>query len=716
MFNNLNPLIMIVDPDDDFCTKVVKALDREGFSNIIRAMNGLEALVYFKKMSPYLVIMAADMPIKDGYSACELMRSLPGGERTSILLLVEGDEYKAINRAYKSGATEFERKPIEPRLLAKRAHYLLRNHHQMEELLRHEQRVSKAYRIARLGHWEWGVADNDFEVSLEVARMFRVSRRALKSVDDILGKIHEEDRRGFAETNMRVLEDGISRRIEFHVTLPDGQERNFLQWVEVELDQEGEPTRLAGIIQDVTEQRANEAKIYSLAHYDTLTGLPNRGYLKQHLRFLLEQAELTESLVAVVVIDIDHFGRINNALGYGVGDELLCSLAHVLSEAIEQDWLITDRLTPEDTHTPSHEQLLLLRTDADEFTLVISQLHSADKVGVIAERVSQLLAKPLKVDNQELSVTASMGISLYPLDAKEGLPLLECASAAVKHAKDQGRDNYQYFMQSLNQQALKRLGMESDLRKAVENGEFLVYFQPKVSLRTGRVDSMEALVRWQHPELGIVSPAEFVALAEDIGLIATVGEWVLYESCRYVKEWMEQGHNFKVAVNVSPLQFKDHTHLIEVVNTTLRKTGLPAKNLELELTESIFLKDTETNRHTASILRRMGIAIAIDDFGTGYSSLSYLTSFPVDTLKIDKSFVSCVSGDDQHAEVVRTIIHLAKSMNMKVVAEGIASSAEGHFLREAGCDYGQGYLYSPPLPASRFIDWVNEFHSHRFTA
>lgn len=709
MFGTHKPLVLLVDPDDKFREAAAKALRAEGVEQVVEAMNGLEALVYFKSLDPYLVIMAADMPIKDGYSTCELIQSLPGGEKTAVMMLVEDQDFKAINRAYKSGATDFHCKPTDPKTLAKRAHYMLRARHMANDLHRNERRINQAYRIANLGHWEWKVAESDFSISMEVARMLRSSRKVLRSIDDVTSRIHEDDRQKFSETNIRVLEDGISRNVEFRIPLSNGRERVLVQWVESEPDQHGEYTHLTGIVQDVTEQRANESKIYNLAHYDSLTGLPNRGYLKQHLDILLDQARATDTQVAVLLIDLDHFGRINNALGHSTGDELLCTLADKLNDAVQSRSLLCHEAN--DAMPLDLEQLLLLRTDADEFAVVISQLRSPEKAGVVAERVSMLLAEPIVVEGQTLNITASIGISVYPLDADAGYKLLECGSAALKHAKDQGRNNYQYFMQSLNQRALKRLGMENDLRQALQHNEFMVYYQPKVDLRTGKATAMEALVRWQHPTLGVVSPAEFVALAEDMGLIVELGEWILRDACRQTKVWLDKGYDFKVAVNLSPKQFSDHTHLIEIVATTLRDTGLPSANLELELTESVFLKDTETNKHTVATLNHMGITVAIDDFGTGYSSLSYLTNFEVDTLKIDKSFVSCVAGDAQHAEVVRTIIQLAKNMNMKVVAEGIAANAEVTFLKDAGCHYGQGYLFSPPLPASRFIDWVDEFHA-----
>lgn len=703
------PYILFAHPDDAFSKDAVTALENEGLENVIRVHNGVEALVAFVRMPPQLVILAENMPEKDGFSTCQTIQSLPFGDQMSVLLLLDDQNYKDINRAYRSGATGFMCQPMETRMLAKHAHFMLRDRKKAKDLQRSERRVNHAYRIANLGDWEWDIFSANFIVSLEVARMFRSSRKALRSMDDIISHINEDYRIKFSESIIRVMEDGIPRSLEFCVTLPNGAERTFVQWVEAERDNFGQYAKLVGLVQDVTEQRAAENKIYNLSHYDSLTGLPNRGYLKQHLAFLLDQAKITHSNVAVLLIDIDKFGRINSALGHSMGDELLCAVAHTLKDAIEDNTLLAGE-TGDVKHNES-EQMLLLRTDADEFALVINQLSRPEKAGVVAERISQLFAEPLNIESQRLNITVSIGISLYPLDTDNDSNLLESASMALNHAKKQGRNNYQYFMQSFNQLALKRLGLENDMRQALAKKEFIVFYQPKVNLKTGKVDAMEALVRWQHSVLGMVSPQEFVALAEDIGLIIELSDWILQEACRQTKEWINKGYDLKVAVNLSPKQFEDHVHLIDVVTNVLADTRLPSSNLELELTESVFLNDTDVNKSTVDAIKDMGVSVAIDDFGTGYSSLSYLTKFKVDTLKIDKSFISCVTGDEQQAGVVTTIIEMANRMKMNVVAEGVASDAEVEFVKKHDCDAAQGYFFSPPLPATRFIEWVDEFNS-----
>lgn len=706
------PYILFAHPDAEFSKKAVAALETEGLENIICVENGVEALVAFVRTPPQLVILAADMPEKDGFDTCQTIQSLPFGDQVSVLLLLDDIDYKDINRAYRAGATDFECVPAETRLLAKRAHFMLRDRKKSKDLHRSERRVNHAYRIANLGDWEWDVFSSRFVVSLEVARMFRSSRKALRSMDEVIRHINEEFRVKFSETIIRVMEDGIPRSLEFTITLGNGSERTFIQWIEAERDNLGQYAKLIGLVQDVTEQRAAENKIYNLSHYDSLTGLPNRGYLKQHLAFLLDQAKVTHSNVAVLLIDVDKFGRINSALGHSMGDELLCAVAHKMKDAIEDNSLLITGETEEDKKgkNAQAEQMLLLRTDADEFALVINQLSSPERAGVVAERISQLFAAPLEIENQQLNITVSIGISLYPLDADNDSNLLESAAMALKHAKTQGRDNYQYFMQSFNQLALKRLGLENDMRQALAQKDFIVFYQPKVNLKTGKADSMEALVRWQHNVLGMVAPDEFVALAEDIGLIIELSDWILYEACRQTKEWINKGFDLKVAVNLSPKQFENHVHLIDVVSRVLDETRLPPSNLELELTESVFLNDTDVNKNTVDAIKDMGVSVAIDDFGTGYSSLSYLTKFKVDTLKIDKSFISCVTGDEQQAEVVTTIIQMANRMKMNVVAEGVASEAEVEFVQKQDCDLAQGYFFSPPLPPARFIEWVEEYN------
>ncbi|EDY85839.1 response regulator receiver modulated diguanylate cyclase/phosphodiesterase with PAS/PAC sensor [gamma proteobacterium HTCC5015] len=704
MKNGLNDGVLVVEPFEKRRDDMTRALHKKGIRHICQAINGLDALVQFKRQRPGMVIMAAEMPVKSGIDACRLIRSLPDGEMAHILLVVNAEHRRddILKSVYESGATDYVMSSMTPQELAIKSLFALRSLRQLQEGASSIRRMEQAYRIAHLGLWTWDIGSEAFTISRDAARMLRTSVSSLKGIDSLLSLIHRDQREKVSAAMTRTLDDGIARSVEFQLADSKTNERYFYMWLEREINTLSGSAKLEGLLQDVTQRVMSEHKIHSLAHYDSLTGLPNRGYLQHHLETLITQSKKLETQLAMMVIDVDHFGRVNNALGYSAGDEVLTELARRFEKAMHNGELLPQA---ED----SEEQLMLLRTDADEFTLLVSHLGSADRVGGIAERLQRLASERITLDECELNVTLSMGISVYPLDSETAEGLQECASAATRHAKEQGRNNYQYSMKSLNSSALKRLGLESDLYKAFEREEFVLYYQPKVSLKTHHIQGVEALVRWQHPKLGVVSPSDFVALAEDLGLIVELGEWVLREACFQAQRWREQGRALKIAVNVSAQQFKDHTHLIEAVSGALRDSGLPGGFLELELTENTFIKDTDTNRQTVSALKQLGLSIAIDDFGTGYSSLGYLTRFPVDTLKIDKSFVSCVSGNAQNAEVVRTIVQLAHSMKLKVVAEGIAAEAEAAFLKGLNCEYGQGYHYSPPLPAGSFMQWLERY-------
>ncbi|MGM0562793.1 MAG: putative bifunctional diguanylate cyclase/phosphodiesterase [Pseudomonadota bacterium] len=693
--------LLLVEPDEGRRRELAAALARKGMDRCREAINGLDALVQFKRSRPKMVIMAAEMPVKDGIDACRLMRSLPGGEMVSILLLVDQNSPRStlLKDAYEVGASEYIYTHLSPPEVAIRALFALRTFSRIVEGERSIRRMEQAYRIAHLGAWWWDAGSGTMHFSRDLSRMMRAAVSSVHSLDHFLNLVDEAQRERASAAIARVMEDGVSRSLGFKLAETSKGERHFYMWLEREVNPVTQGVVIEALIQDVTQRVVSENRIQSLAHYDTLTGLPNRGYLHRHLPTLLGQADKTKTQLAMMVIDIDHFGRVNNALGYSAGDEMLKILSERFGKAIDGGELLPRVVD-------SEEQLMLLRTDADEFTLLVSSLHSADRMAGIAEHLQQLAAEPIVIDEHELNVTLSMGISVYPLDSDTAEGLQECASAATRHAKEQGRNNYQFSMESLNSSALKRLGLESDLYKAFERNEFELYYQPKVHLATGKVVGVEALVRWQHPELGLVSPDQFVSLAEDLGLIIRLGEWVLGEACRQAKIWRGDGKLLTVAVNVSPRQFSDPERLFTAVETALSESGLPGHQLELELTENTFIQDTDSNRDTVARLKKLGLHIAIDDFGTGYSSLGYLTRFPVDTLKIDKSFVSCVAGNAQNAEVVKTIVQLAHSMKLSVVAEGIAATAEESFLRDLGCEYGQGYHYAPPLPAPAFSEWL----------
>jgi diguanylate cyclase (GGDEF)-like protein/PAS domain S-box-containing protein len=440
-----------------------------------------------------------------------------------------------------------------------------------------------------------------------------------------------------------------------------------------------EPTIIYMVAMDLTSHKQYEARLEYQANYDALTGLANRNRLHDRLRQAIVSAQRYGHQIAVAFIDLDHFKFINDSLGHHIGDQLLKAVAARLKSCMREN----------DT---------VARHGGDEFVVVID--HSAEKViSMLMPKILASVAEPVMVDERELQVTCSIGFSLYPMDGLDADTLLKNADAAMYRAKEQGRNNVQFYTHELNQKIRKRLVMESILRHALARGEFFLHYQPQVALQTGCVIGVEALIRWNHASEGVIAPSDFIPLAEELGLIVPIGEWVLRTACAQMKAWQQAGlPKISVAVNLSARQFRQRD-LAGGIARVLQETGLDPCYLDIELTESMVMHDVELAVATLGKLKAMGIKLSIDDFGTGYSSLSYLKRFPISVLKIDQSFVRDITCDANDAAIARSIIALAHSLKLQVIAEGVETEGQLKYLGLHGCDAIQGYYFSRPLSA-----------------
>jgi diguanylate cyclase (GGDEF)-like protein len=440
---------------------------------------------------------------------------------------------------------------------------------------------------------------------------------------------------------------------------------------------------------EVSERKRAEARLNHLATHDALTDLPNRNLFADRLGQALLRTAWRKRSVAVLFLDLDRFKVINDTLGHAIGDLMLKVVAERLTQCIRTG----------DT---------VARLGGDEFVLILDDLAQPQDTTKVAQKILDAFSKPVEIDRRELFITASIGIALYPGDGEEVEALLKNADTAMYRAKEQGKNNYQLYSASLNVKASERLTMEGHLRHGLERGEFLLHYQPQVDLVTGRIVAMEALIRWKRPGWKIISPADFIPLLEETGLILPIGEWVLRTACAQNKAWQRAGHPpIRVSVNLSGRQFQK-TNLIRTIAAALDETGLSPKFLELELTESIIMKNEEATIISLRQLHESGVAISIDDFGIGYSSLSYLNRFPINTLKVDRSFVNDISTHPDNAAIVTAIITMAHSLHLNVVAEGVETADQLEFLRALKCDQMQGYLASRPLSAEEAEELLAE--------
>ena len=464
---------------------------------------------------------------------------------------------------------------------------------------------------------------------------------------------------------------------------------NFPAWVGITAvhDEEGDLVSYVCFFSDISERKASEQRIHRLAYYDALTHLPNRTLFQDRLHSALQHAERHNEWVVLMFLDLDRFKPINDSLGHAAGDRMLKDVAVRLSACVDGD----------DT---------VARMGGDEFTLLLQPRATRDgalnRAIHVAEQILSSLARPFVLEGREFFVTASIGIALAPQDGNELSQLMKNADTAMYHAKERGKNNFQFYQADMNASALERLELESDLRHAQEQGQFVLHYQPQFSGDGRRLTGVEALLRWNHPSRGLVPPDDFIPVLEELGLVVQVGEWVLEESCRQLKAWHEEKIRIpKVSVNLSARQFGEGD-LTARIATILERTGVAPACLEVELTESILMRDVSSAMQTLNELKRLGLCIAVDDFGTGYSSLNYLKQFPIDVLKIDRSFVDGLPDGEQDAQIARAIIAMAHSLNMMVIAEGVESHAQLEFLREHGCDEVQGYLLGRPMQASQF--------------
>jgi diguanylate cyclase (GGDEF)-like protein/PAS domain S-box-containing protein len=469
---------------------------------------------------------------------------------------------------------------------------------------------------------------------------------------------------------------------DIHYYVPNSDRRGWVSAVyRPHYDGSGQIAGVIGLIRDITERKSAEQQIEYQAYHDALTGLANRRLFQEHLTLALALAQRRSRLVAVLFLDLDHFKLVNDSLGHSVGDALLKQVAARLKEAVREG----------DT---------VARVGGDEFTIVLQELESRQDAAIVAEKVLRTIAEPVEASGHRLYVTTSIGITIFPDDGDDAEALLRNADTAMYRAKSEGRNTYQMSTQELNRSTQERMTLERDLHLAVERNEFELLYQPQVALRTKRIVGMEALLRWRHPERGVLAPAEFISVAEERGFIVVIGDWVLREACRQGRKFRDRGlTEFRVAVNLSARQFRDLT-LVDSVETALAESGLEPRCLELEITESVAMENIELTVRLLTRLRELGVAIAIDDFGTGHSSMSYLKRFPIDALKIDRSFVEDLPHGKEDAAIARSIIQLADGLNLRVIAEGVETKEQADFFTPYDCDV-QGFYFAHPMPADQ---------------
>ncbi|RLU03725.1 MAG: EAL domain-containing protein [Ketobacter sp.] len=699
--------ILVVDANDKSRIATSDYLSEAGF-NTVEAKNAKLATVYFKQIQPDLILMDIDLPdAQGGLELCTQLTALAATINAPVIVLSRHNDMDLAAAVFDAGAADFVVHPINYLVLVQRCRYQIRGSMNLNSLKRRERILEHAERIANIGSWEWNSKSEELHVSKEFNRILGFDESRLTSVRDVLEKLPESERlkiiRHFQQPNSK-----HQTKITLHhrVGSETGLGRTLRHEARFVLHNDKDYT-VYGTIHDITEEIAHKDQILQLAYYDTLTQLPNRTFFKTHLDHAIKQARKSGHLLAVVLLDLDLFTRINNSLGHDAGDELLKKVSNRLLRTFDDNRCTALNMHAIDPQAPIETMSdKIARLEGDQFAVLINRFERLDDVILFVQKMLKQLVTPFSLQGNNIVLTASAGIALYPVNGLGAEMILRNADAAMHFAKSQGRNNFHFYSSDIDFKSKERLSVENDLRHAIRHNELELHYQPKLHLKSGSIQSVEALVRWQHPVRGLVSPSQFVPMAEEIGLINELGEWLINKACLQAKQWNESGlQPIRIAINLSPIQFRG-SPLVQMIRNALLTYRLAPSQLEVEVTETVLLEDTNRVLRTLDGIRNLGVKVALDDFGTGYSSLSYLTRFPFNTLKIDRSFVSQCIQKGQAAAIIHTIIQLCKNLNLEVVAEGVEKYEELKFLLDHRCDVVQGHYFSPALGANELADYI----------
>ena len=673
--------VLIVDDDPTFALLATETLEQYGFKTMVAA-TAHEATIAFAALTPDLVLLDVDLPGGNGFDICRSIRAAAVNCDVPVVVVTGHHDTASIDKAYEAGATDFIHKPVLWPTLPHRVDFMLRALDDRRALARSEKRNRALLQglpdasliVDQRGYITEHLTGSDTEderslvgKALEDAFPIELAQAARRSIVEAAGSVRT--------THEFAVAQGTKRR-----------------WFEARFRPQPDGTLLI-VMRDTTERRRAKARIEYLAYYDVLTRLPNRQLFSLEASQAIKQAKLSGTLLALLYLDLDRFKRVNDNLGHSVGDALLKNVASRLERLVRRPDGASVEGSPEPT------PVTVARLGGDEFVVLINGVSDDRQAVDIADKIRTLLAEPFDCGGHHLVVTPSIGIAMYPRDSDNIDDLLVKADMAMYLAKDQGRNGHAFFGQSMAVRSLGRLAIETDMRRAFEHGDFRISYQPKLDLASGAITGVEALLRWNHPEQGAVSPEKFIPVAEETGLIVPLGDWVVRQVCEQLGRWSAMGfRHLTAAVNVSVQQFV-RRDFVDSVLGALKDAGVPPHRLELEITESLLMRNIVDTTASMKRFRSCGIALSIDDFGTGYSSLGYLRQLPVSALKIDRSFVKDLDRSEDAATICAAIIALARELKIKVIAEGVENSDQLAFLRRHHCDQAQGFLISRPVPA-----------------
>jgi diguanylate cyclase (GGDEF)-like protein len=675
--------ILVIAADAGVRLMMTTALAKAGFQTVLAASAG-EGRDTFAQQPMDMVLLDVDLPDSSGHALCAELRDI-AGDLLPIVMVAGKDDVNSIEQAYNSGATDFIAKPINWALLGHRLCYLFRSYTAQSAL-----RAAEARSAAMLSALPDTLLRFDAVgtvIETRVPEEARHANVAPATGTNLAAHYPSEIFQVLLDAARQACVSPLDQLREFSIAGAHGRLRHFEARI-AKID----TSESLCLLRDITERREADARIARLAYFDSLTGLPNRAAFLDRLAREVRRAQHEQSQLGVLFMDLDDFKQINDTLGHNAGDMILLSAADRLREALRPSDFVS---RGGDTLDPIEH---VARLGGDEFTVLLPNLASINDALAVAHRIGATMRRPFSLDERDLRLTSSIGVAMFPDDGQDAATLLKHADTAMYHAKSSGRDNSQLYSARLTEKAIHRLDLETSLRAAISRDEFRLVYQPQVECSSGRVFAVEALIRWIHPLRGLISPLDFIPLAEENGQIEAIGAWVLRTACADAARWYQQGLDLRVAINLSPLQFRAKD-LVETSMNVLREVELPPERLEIEVTESAMMENTAATIASLQAFRDQGVRLALDDFGTGFSSLSYLTRMPVQKIKVDRSFVVRMARDSESNAIVRAILAMASSLNINVIAEGVETLDQAQLLKSMECYALQGYYFSKPVPA-----------------
>ncbi|MBM4207412.1 MAG: EAL domain-containing protein [Gammaproteobacteria bacterium] len=694
---NQNPRVLIIDDDQTVHLWAARHLPGAGFA-LISSYDGVQGLAEYKTQKPDIVLVDIEMPLMDGFETCREIRALPNGDDVPLVMMTVTEDEERIAQAYASGATDFTIKPINWGVLCQRLHYMVKANDNLQKLEQSELRLSKAKELAKLGDWEWQVDTNNLFWSDEVYSLVEADLETfIPDINNFWNFIRLTDLPYVKHNIRKAIKNKTTNNIEFGIITTTGKERFVLQHIQAVTGNRRQLKNLIGTIQDITERKAQENKILQLAFYDEVTQLPNRLFFLKNLASTIALSRRHGWTFALLFLDLDGFKGVNDTYGHLTGDQLLQEISGRLKDGLRCSDLAT-RLDME----VQEKSVGVARLGGDEFIILLNALAYPENAATVAERIHRWINEPVKLKEHLVHIGVSIGIAIYPQDGEDSETLLKNADIAMYHAKKLGKGNYQFFHEGMALRAKKRLEMETYMFLAASKNELLLYYQPVNDVESGKLIGAEALLRWNSPILGFLLPIDFISLAEENGMINQFGEWALRSACRQHRSWSEKGlGNLAISVNLSSLQINQSMFITMVANV-IQEYEVNPKYITFEITESMIMADTENMLTKLRELKNLGIKLSVDDFGTGYSSLRYLNRFPLDALKIDRSFVKDLPKSTDASAIVNAILALAKALKLITIAEGVETSQQLAFLRNTTCNAVQGYYFAKPLSVADF--------------